>query len=361
MNNTSIEWTDYSTNPFKVRHKAIDGASCQHCGMPAKNASKLFNFCVRVSDGCRFCYASALTHRWGGPDYGAQMKKCLEPVLVQNELRAILEARVPERSRCFAFDMTDFFFDFWPDEFRDTFLAVAALRPDITFQLLTKRAEQMYGYFADGSNAISPTGFKCPRVNHILNVADQLARKDYPLLFARLFKAVVNRNTYQYLPNCWPGVSVEDQPTANERILWLLKTPAAVRVISYEPALTAVDFRRLPELDWHVDALTGERFYPTGARRPCYPAINLLIYGGESGANARPSDLAWARQSRDQCMDAGVAFFCKQLGSVPMMKEGCVPLAIRHRKGGNMDEWPEDLRIREFPKGVGKDSVIEDD
>ncbi|MCC5850576.1 MAG: DUF5131 family protein, partial [Verrucomicrobia bacterium] len=47
--------------------------------------------------------------------------------------------------------------------------------------------------------------------------------------------------------------------------------------------------------------------------------IDWLIVGGESGnKDARPFDLAWARELRDLCREQGVAFFCKQLGSHPV-------------------------------------------
>jgi protein gp37 len=48
-------------------------------------------------------------------------------------------------------------------------------------------------------------------------------------------------------------------------------------------------------------------------------------------------DLEWARSVRDQCKQAGVPFFMKQLGGFPDKRH--VPA-----------EWPEDLRIQEFPK-----------
>ncbi|MFL6335150.1 MAG: DUF5131 family protein, partial [Pyrinomonadaceae bacterium] len=39
--------------------------------------------------------------------------------------------------------------------------------------------------------------------------------------------------------------------------------------------------------------------------------------GGESGPHSRPFDLAWARSLRDQCREARVPYFLKQLGSNP--------------------------------------------
>jgi protein gp37 len=75
--------------------------------------------------------------------------------------------------------------------------------------------------------------------------------------------------------------------------------------------------------------------------------IDWLIVGGESGGGAKPFDVDWARDLRDQCHLAGVAFFMKQLGAKPL--ESGVPLKLAHSHGGNWNEWPLDLRIREVP------------
>jgi hypothetical protein len=78
--------------------------------------------------------------------------------------------------------------------------------------------------------------------------------------------------------------------------------------------------------------------------------------------------VAWARSIRDQCRAAGVACFIKQLGLRPFdsactaepfdgscghgkgAADGRHYLRLEDRKGGEMDDWPQDLRVREFPK-----------
>lgn len=98
----------------------------------------------------------------------------------------------------------------------------------------------------------------------------------------------------------------------------------------------------------------------TGCNGP--PDLHWVIVGGESGANARPMDLAWARSLVAQCREAGVACFVKQLGANirGLKKDGIDHDAIsailgstyhlRDRKGGDPSEWPADLRVREFPR-----------
>lgn len=151
------------------------------------------------------------------------------------------------------------------------------------------------------------------------------------------------------LPNVWLGVSVEDQPTADERIPLLLQTPAAVRWVSYEPALAAVDFSSWLWLEWQRPETYGDL-------GDAGPMISWLAVGGESGPGARPCHVNSIRSARDQCHAAGVPCFIKQVGSRPFGPRvnghpdnilGEWPL--KSRNGANPAEWPEDLRVREWP------------
>lgn len=115
--------------------------------------------------------------------------------------------------------------------------------------------------------------------------------------------------------NVWLGVSAEDQAHYNHRWGILQEIPATVRFISYEPALGPLRLNgRNP--DW-------------------------IICGGESGPKARHMDPQWARNLRDECRTMNVAFFMKQLGS----NSGAGVTG----KGDNPEQWPADLRVREFP------------
>lgn len=131
-------------------------------------------------------------------------------------------------------------------------------------------------------------------------------------------------------PNVWLGVSAEDQERLNERYELLADTPAAVRFLSLEPLLGPIALHDASYPDW-------------------------VIVGGESGRHARPFDLAWARSIVEQCEAAGVATFVKQLGSRPGFNypfehgDPWTELALRHPHGGDPSEWPEELRIREWP------------
>lgn len=105
--------------------------------------------------------------------------------------------------------------------------------------------------------------------------------------------------------NVWLGASVENQEQADTRIQLLEKNPARLHFLSCEPLLGPIDV--------YAD----------------YGCIDWVIVGGESGLNARPMDLAWARSIRDQCQTAGVPFFMKQIDKKQPI--------------------PDDLMIREWP------------
>ena len=100
----------------------------------------------------------------------------------------------------------------------------------------------------------------------------------------------------KWTPNVWMGVTVENSAHV-DRIDRLREVPAAVRFLSLEPLLGP-----LPELDLTL--------------------IDWVIVGGESGPGARPMDPAWVLDLRDQCLNAGVAFFFKQWGGVRKKKAG---------------------------------------
>jgi protein gp37 len=76
--------------------------------------------------------------------------------------------------------------------------------------------------------------------------------------------------------------------------------------------------------------------------------ISWVITGGASGAYAKPFDICWARQIKEQCRKVGVAYFGKQLGSTPC--EGETPILLEDRHGGDWTEWPADLRTRQYPR-----------
>jgi protein gp37 len=152
--------------------------------------------------------------------------------------------------------------------------------------------------------------------------------------------------------NVWLGVTVENQVAAKERTLELLEIPAVVRFVSYEPALEHMEWPwfQMPKQIVKPGSLPIE-YLPV-------PQVSWVIVGGESGPHARPFNLAWARSTIWQCRDAGVACFVKQLGARPFDSFYRAEMIdqriyLKHKAGADPSEWPEDLRVQEFPTTVG--------
>jgi protein gp37 len=135
--------------------------------------------------------------------------------------------------------------------------------------------------------------------------------------------------TTEPYPNIQLGVSVEDQKTADERIPWLLKTPAAVRIVSAEPLLSPLDisyylsgcprqvsasFVVTREMAKDAGDLSMEgAMWGSDEWEQTAPGIDQVIAGCESGPHARPAEIDWFRSLRDQCVAAGIPFFLKQM------------------------------------------------
>lgn len=283
---TKIQWTDHTFNPW---------IGCQ-----------------KVSPGCKHCYAehnafvriqrSEDRELWGpkGERHVTSDANWRKPLA----WNAAAEA-AGKRARVFCASLADVFEDRPELEApRRRLWDLIEATPWLDWQLLTKRPE----------NAIA---MKPPR--------------------------------WRYYPrNVWIGTSAEDQERWDERIPHLVRMPAFTVFVSAEPLLGPIDCG---------DALD---------------CIEWVIVGGESGPDARPFDVAWARSLVKQCQEHGSAPFVKQLGSKPVHEcERCkgkhpgrcrmsggddghdhdrvLPIYFRDRKGGDIEEWPKDLRIREMP------------
>ena len=338
---TKIQWTDRTWNPVRG--------------------------CSRVSEGCRNCYAERMARRFsgGGFDSTAPFHAFADDrgwtgrvELVESKLMEPLRWRKP--SRVFVNSMSDLFHESLPDEAIDRVFAVMALAPQHTFQVLTKRPRRMLEW-STRPTAINVDGEERTGARDAVALsAGGMCGWPHGVLDGR---AVLHVRRGWPLPNVWLGVSVEDQATADERIPKLLATPAAVRFVSYEPALGPVDFNKRELL-----CKTWRRGITIGTY------LDWIIVGGESGPGARPFDVAWARSVVRQCKDAGVACFVKQLGANPVGGEldcdecdgsgrylidgkplRCICAdgrVLRDRKGGEPSEWPDDLRVREFPDAL---------
>jgi protein gp37 len=347
--NTSISWTDATWNCLRG--------------------------CDIVSKGCTNCYAMKQAHRFSGPGCAYEGLTKLTrggPVwtgkvaLVPEGLDQPLRWRKPRR--IFVNSMSDLFHEGVPFDFIAAVFGVMAATPRHTYQVLTKRPERMREFFrwavhqdrgCEGTHGL----LHCIACALSYEAGHHSRSTGGPLHT----KHCASPDGPWPLPNVHLGVSVEDQVSADARIPLLLDTPAAVRFVSYEPALAAVDFTQIVGgvFPWHppgpsvccrLDALTGQEYHSAygvwhGGHKAA-PGLNWVIVGGESGPGARPCDVQWIRATVQQCREAGTRVWVKQLGSAWARDEVPDSKWLRgrikvDRKGADPNEWPADLRVQE--------------
>lgn len=139
--------------------------------------------------------------------------------------------------------------------------------------------------------------------------------------------------------NVWLGTSVGSQKGVQRMIDLSIVGHDGVKFLSLEPLHGPI---KLGEVKKYFDEINHELFV--------LPAFNWVIVGGESGNENgkyryRPCEIEWIENIIKDCRQNDIAVFVKQLGT-HLAKS----LGLKDRHGGNIDEWPEHLRIREFPK-----------
>lgn len=282
MSNTNIEWANKSLN-------VITG-------------------CRKVSDGCKNCYAELMHKRlraMNSPKYQHPFNE------VQVEIQAFKEVnKWKDKQRIFLNSMSDTFHK--EVSFGDlvSIFRMISYYPQHTWLLLTKRPENALRFY------------------------EQLQGLSSAFLLGKA-------EAIKGFESCWLGVSVENQQTADERIPLLLKIPAAIRFVSCEPLLGAVDLDP-PVCDCcgevKHDRWCGECGEKDEAHECCNSVwfelreninvygerggIDWVIVGGETGPNARPMKLEWLREIQHQCQEADVPFFYKNIGGVRKPKDG---------------------------------------
>ena len=280
--------------------------------------------CTKIGPGCDACYAEVedSRKRWGGvthwgpgvPRYRTSLSYWKQPLTWDRQAAKEREANIrwegapnmqPGFWPVFCASLGDVFDNEVPDQWRHDLFDLIHKTPNLSWLLVTKRI----------SNAAK----------------------------------MVHRDVWKALPNVRLLITVVDEEEAYRDIPRLLALPCK-NGVSYEPALGPVNWK-----PWLTSC--GPNIIspdPHGRDK----ALQWIIVGGESSQGqhkARPFDVGWARSTVQQCKAAGVACFVKQLGSNPAplsVEAGSVRerLWLKDRAGANPDEWPEYLRIRQFPK-----------
>ncbi|MDZ4726179.1 MAG: phage Gp37/Gp68 family protein [Leptospira sp.] len=346
MNNSSIEWTDKTWNP-------VSG-------------------CSKVSAGCKNCYADAMFTRFKSKWGEFNDVKCHEDKLDE-------PFKLKKPSKIFVNSMSDLFHEKVPFEFIDKVMAVIALNPKHTFQVLTKRPERMKEYF-DSWNQI---GGDFNLTEAMDEIEEELLRHEISGELKKQFRPergneiddslIYDSRPPVILKNLWLGVSVEDQKTADERIPVLLHIPSYIRFLSCEPLLGRIKFDDLLK-NWN-------------AYDPKMFKIDWVIVGGESGIGAREMHPDWVRSILSECADMSIPFFFKQWGEwistdqgseldeIPVKPEHLIPINIGGRlsthslikvgkkKAGSLldgKEWKEFPRVGGMSMENNKPTELEE-
>lgn len=338
MSKSSIEWTEETWNP-------ITG-------------------CFKVSTGCKNCYAEVMSKRLQNMNpaskekYGGILDERgnFNGVINFSE-KALLEPLKKKKPTMYFLSMSDLFHENVKWEWINKIFAVMALTPHHTYQILTKRPDRMLEYLSKlesqtiNSNYCEDSdmqGFICkdkgvaikefPKKKDVkdLRVNSNQTTWNFIRFDGRInFDGIVYKDEYVDsllllpsfpLPNVWLGTSVENG-NQYQRIIDLLKVPAAVRFLSCEPLLGSLDLTHIEYKQFHfnmaVNSLNGAIYQEdeydaskgyefTGSVEN---KIDWVIVGGESGHNARPMHPEWAISIRNQCKEVKVPFFFKQWGS----------------------------------------------
>ena len=344
---TRIEWT-----------QGDDGASGE--------TWNVVRGCSRVSPGCGGakgkggCYAERQAIRQSGPGgaYEGLVRSGPQGPRWTGKVKFVAEKLLEplhwkKSRRVFVNSMSDLFHEKLTNEEIAAVYGVMAAAKWHTFQILTKRSTRAREWYEWIEAEAKKAGISPSQV--CVKEACNRALEGHRL-------HVLGDEAVWPLPNVWMGVSVETQEYADERVPDLLLCAAAIRFVSYEPALGPVDFNRAawgegrprPSLNLQARQIDPRGF--SGAWDSGFTpmrALDWIIVGGESGPGAREFAVAWARAVVSACKDANVACFVKQLGCRPVLQSETslfeIPLVLSKRKGNDMEEWPLDLRVRQFP------------
>lgn len=240
--------------------------------------------CTKVSPGCANCYAEKMAKRLAGR-YGYPADDPFKVTMHPDRLERPLRWKKPRR--VFVCSMSDFFHPMIPLSFQMQAYSIMRKCPHCVFQILTKRP---------GLMAMAEAAGGLPRLH-----------------------------------NVWYGITAENQKWLDERLFHLVqaRTVSPVLFLSLEPLLGPINlglFGTMPK-----DVVGGH--YLQG-----YNVIQWVIIGCESGPGRRPMQLEWAYEIVNQCLDAQVPVFVKQI-------------EIDGKVSHNPEEWPVGLRWQQFPDG----------
>ena len=324
MGLTRIQWCTYTWNPWRGCRKVSPG--CEHCyidrtpifritkqkhtdrvkGSEATlHAPFKWNRKPWICDGCAAAVSDKITHMVDRP---ACEQWCTPSGPPENRVMLLPF----HRARVFLGSLMDIFDDEIPIEWFADALDTVRQCAELDWLLVSKRPELWK-----------------ERTARVMNLQSGQEASTENFDFVQWLNGWLSGNRVP--KNVWVITSAENQEYLEKRVPELLKIPAVVHGISAEPLLGPLDLSQVARTLW-------------------------CIVGGESGPNARPCNVEWLRSIQAQCKAAGVAYFCKQLGHNVVFDDPGEPGGIsspgklKNKKGGDPSEWPEDMRVRQWPE-----------
>lgn len=262
--NSKIEWTDHTFNPWEGCQKV--GPGCDHCYAETRNA--------RFGGGQSVNWGPGAPRRRTSPATWAMPRRW-------NAQADAFMAQHGRRQRVFCASLADVFDNAVDPQWRADLFTLIHQTPNLDWLLLTKRicnVQPMLAELAHGND-------------HDLSLLEMMP-----------------------LPNVWIGATITSQAEADRDIPKLLAVPAAKRFLSMEPLLGPVSFEGMFANPSNIADGTN-----------ALEELDWVIVGGESGPGARPMHPDWALSLRDQCEAVGTAFMFKQWGEwrpISQMSEG---------------------------------------
>ncbi len=229
--------------------------------------------CTKISEGCQNCYAERMAKRLAGR-CGYHENTPFQTTYHQNRIDN--PQKWIKSQRVFVCSMGDLFHQDVDKKWIDSVFRRMMVWNRHTYLILTKRPDRMLDYLSGDIHCYEP--------HHGLF-------KDHGPWRGDLY------------PHIWFGVTAENQACADHRIPILLKINAPVRFVSVEPMLEPIDITKYLHCESCLDPAV------------CWcgdPKINWVICGGETGPGARPMNVRWARNLKNQCVENAVPFFFKQ-------------------------------------------------
>lgn len=299
MENSAIEWCDHTFNPWIG--------------------------CMKVSAGCKRCYAEVQDHRFGGDNWGPAATTQRTKTSAKNWAKPLKWQRDAEKNgvvlRVFCASMADVFEDHpMLTDWRNELFELIEATPNLQWLILTKRPENIKRFIP--------------------------ARWEDNINFGK------------WPANVVMGTSVEDQNVIG-RVYDLMRCKAKTKFLSCEPMIGNINLSLIPSPQdgtfAHALKIT-EDWYPGDG---WLSGIDWVICGGESGPGARPMHPDWAYNLRDQVVDAHKLFFFKQWGEwapidMPHDQDNIAPLAKNERwmnlEGGHGFHGERVYRMRSVGK-----------